>query len=255
MQGWQEEPVWHGDESPPDRDPTVTDTPSKVPAIVGITAIVAIVGAVIAIAVLHGGGEPGVAVPAPQRTTAAPAAPIDIDNQAAGLSYQVPKTWTPMPGAAPEVLGVEFTGAASFGVYPCGGAEYSRAFAVSAAVQSSGNAELSPRATAERFAAEFAATYFTGARPGTAEAGTSEVDGHSAVLVTLPLEIDADDPLCQATGGLISVLAIDLDNAASAGKPGVAMLVIVSDSEGGPDDPAPLPEDDIRSIVASVRVR
>ncbi|MGX7823533.1 hypothetical protein ACTG9Q_00405 [Actinokineospora sp. 24-640] len=232
----------------------MTDTPSTLPAIIGITAIIAIVGAVIAIVVLHGGGESGVAVPAPQQTTAPPGA-IDIDNQAARLSYRVPQSWTPMPDAAPEVLGVEFTGAASFGLYPCGGAEYSRAFAVSAAVQSSGNAELSPRATAERFAAEFAATYFTGARPGTVEAGTAEIDGHAAVLVTLPLEIDAEDPLCQATGGLISVVAVDLDNAASADKPGVAMLVIVSDSEGGPDEPAPLPEDDIRSVIASVRVR
>jgi hypothetical protein len=151
VQGWQEEPIWHGDDSPPDRDPTVTDSPSKLPAIVGIATIVAIVCAVIAIVVLHGGGEDGVAVPAPRQTTA-PAASLDIDNQAARLSYRVPKTWTPMPDAAPEVLGVEFTGAASFGVYPCGGTEYSRAFAVSAAVQSSGNAELSPRATAERFA-------------------------------------------------------------------------------------------------------
>ena len=258
MDGWQqapEPPAWHEQPGVADRDATVTDGPSRLPATLSIIAIVVIVGAVIAIALLHGGGEPGIAVPAPARattstTTSAPPETdsVEIDNPDARLSYRVPKTWTPDPDAAPEVLGVRFTGAASYAPYPCGGSEYSRAFAVSAAVRSTAGKDLDPRETAQRFGAEFAVRFFGSATPGTPDAGESEVDGKPAVLVTVPVAIAADDPKCQATAGLVTVLAIDL------GDKGLVLLVIVTDTAGGPDEPVPPSEDDLRAIIASARV-
>ncbi|MFC7618602.1 hypothetical protein ACFQV2_39990 [Actinokineospora soli] len=235
----------------------MTEAPSRLPATLSVIAIVAIVAAVVAIALLHGGGERGIAVPEPARTTSAPRPEpdsVEVDNADARLTYEVPKTWTAQEDSHPEVLGVRFGGAATYAPYPCGGQEYSRAFAVSAAVQSTAGKELDPRETAERFAREFATRYFTGAAPGSADAGTSEVDGRPAVLVSVPVRIDAEDPACQATEGLVTVLAIDLGASGAERKAGLALLVIVTDTAGGPDEPVPPSEDDLRAVIASARV-
>ncbi|MFC5290731.1 hypothetical protein ACFPM7_27075 [Actinokineospora guangxiensis] len=232
----------------------------------------------IAISVLYGGGGgavKGEAVPAPGQpttsgqpattTTTTGAAPtttgapdpdsVEIANPDAPLTYRVPRTWAPDPAARTEVLGVEFAGAATFAQYECGGERYSRAFAVSAAVQSTGEEDLDPKATAEKFAAEFGARYFAGGEAGEPQAGEAEVAGRAAVLVVAPVAVTGQDPECLATAGIVTVLAVDLDNGAGTGKRGVALLVIVADVRGGPTEPAPPSQQDLREVIAGVRIK
>jgi hypothetical protein len=257
----------------------VTERPSRLPVALSIATIVAVVAAVIAISVLYGGGGnvvDGVAAPAPgQPTTSGQPAPtttttgaaptttgapapdsVEIANPDARLTYRVPRTWVPDPAARPEVLGVEFAGAATFAQYECGGQRYSRAFAVSAAVQSTGEEDLDPKATAEKFAAEFGARYFPGGEAGEPRAGEAEVAGREAVLVAAPITVTGQDPECVAAAGIVSVLAVDLDNGSGSGsgKRGVALLVIVADARGGPTEPAPPSQQDLREVIAGVRI-
>ncbi|WP_258905512.1 hypothetical protein [Actinokineospora sp. UTMC 2448] len=235
----------------------MTEPPSRLPATLGVLAIIAIVAAVVAIVIVHGGGEPGVAVPTPS-TTATSAGPagdsVVIDNPDARLSYRLPSGWVAEPDSAPEILGVRFTGAAAYGGYDCGGKAYSRAVVFSAAVQSRSDKRLDLRETGHRFAAEIAARFLAAPDTAPTDGEITEYDGHTGLVMTLPVTIPSADPDCEATEGTVTVLAVDLDNATATTKRGIALLVHVQDTAGGPDEPAPPPAADVQAIIDSLAV-
>ncbi|MGW5050695.1 hypothetical protein [Actinokineospora sp. NPDC004072] len=232
----------------------MTGAPSRLPAVLGIAAIVAIVVAVVAIVLVHRGGEAGVAVPAPAPSTSATADSVVIANPDARLTYRLPPTWTPVPDNTPEILGVRFTGGAAYGGYECGGASYSRAVVFSAALQSTEGKRLDLRETGHRFAAEFARAFLGPPDAAPADGELTEYDGHTGLMMTLPVTIRDADPACAATAGKVTLLAIDLDNESATTKRGVALLVFIEDTAGGPEEPAPPPGGDLRGLVDDLAV-
>ncbi|MGQ0839696.1 hypothetical protein [Actinokineospora sp.] len=258
--------------------PRAPGGPSKLPAILSIIAIVVIVGTVITIVLVNrNGGTPDpTAAPtssaAPSRKPSGPPStrpsttrsslpstgPADgrtIENAAARLDYRVPADWQPEPAAKVKVLDVDFTGAAVYGAYQCGGKGYTRTFAVSAAVQNTKDKVLDPEQTATTFAKAFAANFYPSSQLGAPTARASEIGGKKAVLVSAKVTPNPTKPDCEASAGEVAVLAVDLDNATADNPSGIALLVVTNDLGGGPPSPKVLPESTVQSVLSSARVR
>ncbi len=287
---------WHGDQGPGGWEqahgyngPTAAQggvggpppPPSRLPAVLGTTAIAVVVATVITFVLVNrdSGDEQGSApstsvstapsrppsttptrttsrppTSSPRTTTTRPPTGGTIDNTAARLSYRVPADWKSDPAATNKVAGVDFTGAAVYGAYQCGGSGYSRTFAVSAAVQNPKDKDLTATKAATAFAKSFGAEFYPGSTVAEPQARATEVDGKKAVLAVARVTPKPSAPACEATAGEVSVLAVDLDNATADKPNGIALLVITSDLAGGPAAPKPLDSGAVRSIFASTRV-
>ncbi|EWC62115.1 hypothetical protein UO65_2629 [Actinokineospora spheciospongiae] len=246
----------------------------------GVISIVVIVAAVVTIILVNRSSDP---VAGPQTSSAPPAtttgnpapsssrsapttraeptttAPGDggttVDNAAARLAYRVPAGWRADESSTVEVLGVEFSGSATTGPYNCGGADYSRAFAVSAAVQNSNKQTVDPAKAANSFVTAFAEEFYPqGMVVGAPAVETGQLGGKKSVTLTADVGTKPTKPDCEASGAAISVLAVDLDNATADHPSGVALLVVVRDRAGGPTDPAPVPDPVAAGILASAEV-
>jgi hypothetical protein len=249
---------------------------SKLPMILGVLAIVIIVGAVVAIVLINRKGDdkntanPPATSSEKQAPTSEsesqsqdPTSPSEpggrdgwqtIDNTAdASLTYQVPPDWKKSDTKRASGLDVDFTGSADYGVYDCQGASYIRSFAASGDVESKKGADLDLNKTVSDFAKSFGTGYFKDtAKVEVGAPEETEVDGKKAAEVTAPVTPKVGVPQCEAKKGEIAIVGVLLED---AGKPaGVAMLVVVSDVEGGPDDPKPLPADVAQEILGSARV-
>jgi hypothetical protein len=246
---------------------------SKLPMILGVLAIVIIVGAVVAIVLVNrnSGGNtanpPATSSGKPEPTSKSdePTSPSSsepggqdgwqtIDNTAdASLTYQVPPDWKKSDAKRASGLDVDFTGSAEYGVYDCQGASYVRSFAASGDVQSKEGADLDLNKTVTDFAKSFGTGYYKDTAKvdiGTPE--ETEVGGKKAVKITAPVTPKVSVPKCEAAKGEIAIIGVLLED---EGQPaGVAMLVVVSDAQGGPDDPKPLPPDVAQNILDSARV-
>jgi hypothetical protein len=176
-----------------------------------------------------------------------------IDNTAdAGLTYQVPPDWKEASAPKSSGLDVDFTGSAEYGVYDCDGGSYVRSFAASGDVQSKEGADLDLDKTVTDFATAFATGYFTDtAKVVAGKPEETDVGGKKAVKLTVPVTPKVTVPKCEAAKGEVAIIGVLLEE---QGQPaGVAMLVVVSDVEGGPDDPKPLPADVAQGILDSAR--
>jgi hypothetical protein len=242
--------------------------------VLGVLAIVIIVGAVIAIVLVNRGGD-DTASPAPQsseqpgptgQSSDEPPPSSEssepggqdgwqtIDNTAdSGLTYQIPPDWQKSDSARPSGLDVDFTGTAEYGVYECQGLSYVRSFATSGDVQAKGGADLDLNKTVTDFAKSFGTSYFKDtAKVDVGSPEQIEISGKEAVKLTAPVTPRVSVPKCEAAKGEIAIIGVLIEE---QGKPaGVAMLAVVSDVEGGPDDPKPLPTDIAQDILATARV-
>ncbi|MGH3762658.1 hypothetical protein [Actinophytocola sp.] len=246
---------------------------SKTPMILGVLAIVIIVGAVVAIVLVNRNSDNPTAGPSetserqtPRSNDPTPSEPTSsgapggredwqtVDNASdSGLTYQVPPDWNVSDTPRPSGLDVDFTGTAEHGIYDCDGATYIRSFAASGDVQSREGADLDLEKTVTDFAKSFGTSYFKDTAKvdvGTPE--ETEVGGAQAVRLTAPVTPQVSVPKCEAAKGEVAIVGVLLEE---EGKPaGVAMLVVVSDVEGGPDDPKPLPSEVAQDILDSASV-
>ncbi|WP_436493221.1 hypothetical protein [Actinokineospora sp. HUAS TT18] len=170
------------------------------------------------------------------RTTAPK--PGRIDNAQARLTYQVPDDWRTSDRTV-EVLGVRFGGMAAYGPYQCGNNPYTRSFAVGAATRSKSDKPLDPGQTAATFAKAFGERFHAGAEIA---APTSKPGEDGAVVVTVKITAEGE---CAARAAEVTVLAVPLSDKE------VALLVVTSDLEGGPDEPPALDAKVARQIVES----
>jgi hypothetical protein len=246
---------------------------SKLPMVLAILAIVIIVGTVVTIVLVNRSGgqtaspaDPSARErPSPQQTSGDEPPPSSaepggqdgwqtVDNTSdAGLTYQVPPDWKVSETPRASGLDVDFTGTAEYGIYDCGGGTYVRSFATSGDVQSKDGEDLDVAKTVSDFAQSFGTGYFKDTAQ--IELGTpekTEIGGREAVKVTAPVTPQVADPKCEAAKGEVAIVGVLLEQ---DGQPsGVAMLVVVSDVEGGPDDPKSLPTDVAQDILDSARV-
>jgi hypothetical protein len=246
--------------------------------ILGVLAIVIIVGAVVAIVLVNrdgGGSSAGpsdsTAASTPKQTSDQPSTSGEsssgptsgpgakqgwqpVDNTAdAGLTYEVPDDWKTSTSPRPSGLGVDFTGSADYGIYNCEGGGYIRSFAASGDVQGKNGAALDLTKTVKDFAKSFGTGYFKDtAKVDVPEPTKIEVDGKQAMTLNATVTPQVTKPKCEATKGEIAIVGVLLE---AQGKPaGVAMLVVVSDVTGGPADPKPLPTSVAKDILATVKV-
>jgi hypothetical protein len=257
----------------PDFSPSPPAKRSKLPMLLGVLAIVIIVGAVVAIVLVNRNKDDNTASP-PPASSERPAPPSaksseqpppsaaepggqngwqTVDNlDDAGLTYQVPPDWKVSNTPRPSGLDVDFTGTAEYGIYECDGEPYVRSFATSGDVQSKKGADLDLDKTVSDFAESFATSYFKDtAKVDIGEPERTEIGGQPAAKLTAPVTPKVSVPKCEASKGEIAIVGVLLE---ADDKPaGVAMLVVVSDVDGGPGDPKPLSTDVAKDILASVR--
>ena len=251
----------------------------KLPMILGVLAIVVIVGAVVAIVLVNrsSSGTPTAAPVAtssgstPEPTTGPTAssgssAPSTsdgpetrdgwqkVDNTTdSGLTYEVPPEWQLGPAERSSGLNVNFTGTADYGSYECEGKTYVRTFATSGDVLAKSGADLDLKETVTDFAASFGRFYYNQtAKVDVPEPTELEVDGRPAMTLSAKVTPQVTVPACEASEGEVALVGVLLEE---EGEPsGVAMLVVVGDAAGGPADPAPLPKSVAQEILASVSV-
>lgn len=229
--------------------------------ILGVLAIVLIVGAVVTIGLVNqeSRGTP-TAGPSTETTTTPPPSSEAadgwqlVDNTAdADLTYQVPRDWEIVSDSRASGLGVDFTGTADHGTYECEGETYVRSYATSGDVRAKDGSDLDLAKTVREFATSFAKTSFSDdAEVEVGKPAELEVDGRPALTLTATVTPRVTVPACQPTEGEVAVLGVAL---AEDGEPtGVTMLVVVSDIAGGPADPAPLPKSVAQDVIASATV-
>ncbi|WP_424183811.1 hypothetical protein ACOBQX_17775 [Actinokineospora sp. G85] len=255
---------------------------SKTPAILGILAIVVIVATVVTLVLVNRSDSNEVAAPGPSSEQAPPpntsgkpttsrSAPPSrsttprstepaggqtVTNESAGLTYQVPDSWKPATAdSTAQHLEVTFAGIAEAAPYDCGGAGYTRGFAMSAAVQDPDKGKLDLKDTARAFTDAMAGSFYPqGTIGGEPAVRDGSVGGKTAIILTATVETTPTNPDCEAAKGEFQVLAIDLDNATDANPPGVALLVLCRDVEGGPADPAPVPAAELETVMSTVKI-
>ena len=271
----QQYPPTGGFAAPGYGPPPPPEKRSKLPMILSLVAIVIIVGAVVAIVVVNrkDSGQPvaqetsssssSSSKTSSSSTSDTPTSTsgggekgdwIAIDNTSeSGLSYQVPPDWKTSSETVKSGKGVDFTGAADYGVYDCEGANYVRTFAASGDVQGSNGKDLDLATTLEDFAKSFGATYYGGetAQVDVSTPKETKVGGKTAMTVTAKVKQQVSKPNCQATEGEVALVGVLLE---TEGQPkGVAMLVVVNDLTGGPSDPKPLDPSVSQEILGTVK--
>jgi hypothetical protein len=249
---------------------------SKLPIVLSIVGIVAVVGTVVTIVLLNRGEDPAPAAgptnpPSASKSTSKGGTPptsrkptstkkpggtgnwLEIDNSTdAGLKYQVPSDWKKSAEKRDTGLGVEFTGGAVFGEYNCGGSNYFRGFAASGDVQGKDGADLDLNETVKDFAESISTKYYTKPKLDSGSPKSSTVDGKKAATLTIKLTPEVAKAECDATSGEVAIIGVLLQE---TGKPaGVAMLVVVNDLDGGPSTPEALPDDLAEQILETVKV-
>jgi hypothetical protein len=249
---------------------------SKLPIILSLIAIVAIVGGVIAIVLLNRDSNPQPAantgpvgsssgkpvtppkVPGSTRRPPSSAAKPPSDFACADFtdksgSYCTPKDWKPSTEPKDSGLDVQFKDVKEVGTYDCGGGSYFRGFAASSEVQSKSGAELDVSKVVNDFADSFSNKYYNSPKidlPGPHE---TTVGGHKAAAVTAKVTVQPTKPDCEATSGEVAVLGVAIEE---GGKiTGVRVLVVVNDLEGGPADPKPLPDPLAEQILDSLSLK
>lgn len=268
----QQYPPTGGFAAPGYGPPPPPEKRSKLPMILSLVAIIIIVGAVVAIVIVNrkDSGEPvaqDTSTSASKTSSSSTSDPptstsgggekgdwIAIDNTSeSGLSYQVPPDWKTSSETVKSGKGVDFTGAADYGVYDCESASYVRTFAASGDVQGSNGKDLDLATTLEDFAKSFGTTYY-GGETAQVDVGTpkeTKVGGKTAMTVTAKVKQQVSKPNCQATEGEVALVGVLLE---TEGQPkGVAMLVVVNDLTGGPSDPKPLDPSVSQEILGTVK--
>lgn len=246
---------------------------SKLPMILSLVAVVIIVGAVVTILLVNRTDNQPVAQ-TDDTTTTAPTSKsspkstsegprsggggdhegwLSIDNSAdAGLSYQVPSDWKETSNKVDTGLGVEFSGSAEYGSYECEGANYVRTFVGSGDVEGKDGKDLDLATTMEDFAKSFGTKYYgEDARVDVPTPEETKVDGKTAMTLTAKVKQNVTKQNCQAAEGEVAMVGVLLEQ---DGKPkGVAMLVVVNDTTGGPSDPKPLDPSVSQDILGTVK--
>lgn len=242
---------------------------SKLPMVLSLVAIVIIVGAVVAIVLVNRNNQQTTSPPpsseqqqsgssekkSSENNSSSSAKPdgewIPVDNtKDAGLTYEVPGDWDTSDTPRPSGLGVDFTGNADYGVYECEDGSYVRTFAASGDVQGKDGADLDLPKTVEDFAKSFATSYYgEDAQIEIGKAEETEVDGKKALKLTAKVKPTVTKPACQATEGEVALIGVLLEGDTT----GVAMLAVVNDLAGGPDDPKPVDASVTQKILDSVK--
>ncbi|GLZ40710.1 hypothetical protein [Actinokineospora sp. NBRC 105648] len=270
---------WQGEHQPGGWQQAGLPRPSRTPAVLSIAAIIVIVGTVITIVLVNRGGGSPDPIAGPQSSTSRPpstrlssssrpptfrsTAPTTtrspngrtVDNAESRISFTIPGDWRPDPAAKVDVRGVNFSGAAAYGAYECGGAGYTRAFAVSAAVQNPTDKDVSLEKTATTFTAAFGEKYYPNAKVAEPAFRNARVDGKQAVLAVAKVTPAPKNAACEADAGEVAILAVDLDNATATRPRGIALLVIAADLSGGPNTPGTLSAPAIESVLSSAHIR
>jgi hypothetical protein len=268
QQGGFGQPGGFGFDEPPKR--------SKLPIVLSVIAIVAVVGAVVTIVLLNRGEDPA---PAASTTTSTSAKPSSrnpstpsrppsrpstgkpkpgkdgwktIENPAAELRYQVPEAWKestqPIETGIP---GIQFGGVAEVDPYQCGGKTYTRGFVASGDVQAKDGGEIDLNKTVTDFARALGQAYYSATPKVDVPAPKgSTVDEKKAAALTAKVTQQPTAPECQAATGEVAIVGILLEE---DGKPAaVAMLAVVNDLSGGPATPASPPDELAEDILTTV---
>jgi hypothetical protein len=233
---------------------------SKMPIVLSIVAIAAVVGAVVTIVVLNRDANPtpaaagGTSSSRPAPRSAPPSsrklppssrAPEAKEGWEAipvqgGGSYQVPDDWTPDPRPVDSGLGVDFLRGALVGGYDCGGSHYFRGFTATGEVQGKAGAELDLNKAVTDFANSFANTYYRNPKLDTPTPKATTVSGKKAAEVTVKLTVTPGKPECDATSGEVAVVGVPIEQGGKVTA--VRMLVVVNDLAGGPATPPGMPD-------------
>lgn len=173
-----------------------------------------------------------------------------LTNPASGLSYQIPPDMWSIRERVGAVGQVDLTQGAERAAYTCG----TPLERLLRGVLGSGSApRTSPAAVAEAVAQAAATQYYgTGATPPTLSVGAAQPVRRTTrsgatvpgALVVATAQQHADP--CLASRGEVLVLVLRL-----ADRDGV--LVVDADVRGGPADPAPATDAELRRIVATAR--
>jgi hypothetical protein len=247
---------------------------SKVPMILSLVAIVIIIGAVVTIVLVNRHSDQPIAEQDPTSTTSTPEKTTEssssespsttkssgggdrddwltIDNtEDSTLTYQVPPDWKQSSDVIKTDSGVDFTGVAEYGTYECEGKPFFRTYAASADVQSSGGEDLDLAKTMDDFTNSLArSAYGEDVRVEAPSPTETKVGDKKAMTLTAKLTPTADGP-CEATEAEVAMVGVEVQE---EGKPtGVALLVVVSDTAGGPADPKPLDPAISQEILSTV---
>lgn len=253
---------------------------SKLPIVLSIIAIVAIIGGVVAIVLLNRDDNPSPAANSgPASTTTekpatsskkVPPSPTSRKPPTSGGqpptkdgwstvkladgtgSYQVPGDWKPATEKKDSGLGVQFGDVTESGVYDCGGHNYFRGFTASSEVQGKDGAELDLNKAVTDFANSFAGKYYNSPKIDLPTPKETTVSGKQAATVTAKLTVAPPNPECEATSGEVAVTGAAIEK---GGKlVGVRLLVVVNDLEGGPATPKPLPDPLAEDILETLSV-
>ena len=250
---------------------------SKLPIVLSIIAIVAIVGGVVAIVLLNRNDEPAPAANTGSSTSNRPATPskapapgtsrkppssgakppakdgwVTVDFATGSGSYQVPGDWKKTAEKRDSGLGVQFGDGAESGTYSCGEHSYFRGFTASSEVQGKNGTELDVNKTVTDFANSFSGKFYNSPKIDLPAPTATTVNGKKAATVTAKLTVTPTSPECEATSGEVAVTGVAIE--ASGKVVAVRMLVVVNDLAGGPADPKPLPDPLAEEILETLTV-
>ena len=240
---------------------------SKLPIVLSIVAIAAVVGATVTIILLNRDDSSPSAGPVANSSSAAkppssPSKPPSTSRRppTSGTAskptpkdgwttisltdgtgtYQVPADWKKSTEKKDSGLGVQFADVTESGVYDCAGHSYFRGFAASSEVQGKDGAELDLNKAVTDFANSFAGKYYNSPKIDLPTPKETTVSGKKAATATAKLTVTPLNPECEATSGEVAVTGAAIEK---SGKiVGVRLLVVVNDLEGGPATPKPLPD-------------
>lgn len=159
-------------------------------------------------------------------------------------SYDVPKGWSPTPGAAVVrgMDGVQLTGLSLVDAYDCGGEDFTRGGAGGVIVPQTDLA-----AVGKDFAQKLGTQFYSSAPQSEVEVGEPKpvkLGNIEGVQVDAVVTTSGDE--CLATKGAVKVLVLKGDR-------GYHVFFANGDLEGGPAQPKPVAEADLQAMVDSVR--
>lgn len=237
-----------GDHPPPRRWPTVLSA----------VALVVVAGVALVVAVAHGGrtlvtGSPAAGAPPTETSAAATRAAdsITVINPVSGLTYQVPAVGWTVQQRVGDVAGVVLTQGARRSAYTCGNPV--RLF-LRGSLGSGATAATDPSDLAGALADQLATQLYASSNGITPRVRVSPaqpvsrrtpsgatVSGAQAQAVAT----QSGDP-CLASSGEVIVLVLRLADHD-------AVFMVNGDLAGGPADPAPTTDEELRRIVDGVR--
>jgi hypothetical protein len=250
---------------------------SKLPVVLSIVAILAVVGTVVTIVLLNrSSGEEPVAGPGPSSSPSRPKPPSSSKPPAstsrqpttsrqgptkdgwttiamADGSYQVPPDWQKSAERRDTGLGVTFTDGAVVGKYSCGGNDkYFRGFVASGDVQGKDGAQLDINKAVTDFGNAFATRFYNQPKVELGRPNSTTIDGKRAVSLTAKVTVTPAKPECDAATGEVAIVGVEFQK---NGKPaGIKMVAVVNDLSGGPANPPALPDSLAEEILETVSV-